>query len=510
MDKVSIQEALVSNFIKLLGAKGQGSRSTSAGITTISGDASSASAADFAECLSDDATSTDIVCTIPCMEMNLDAKAKEALPNVGNHFSIADKPTMTATVLTATSEASENTSKMEEAAAKTLGNITSWTKSTLIHAPPAAAKNIAVSFSSLVAARVRAWTLLLLRHSLTTGNSSSRSQLLSMLSSDIDIISMQTSFTTLPLPESAREHQKEADVILPLLFEAKLQICIQGKDDVVFLRAPGTVSGHFSKGFQPGLVKVDIRLDTNALFNTMVEQARLVVFKAVSQATNVGSPKGPIDTGAANVPTPMDACRKEQSSETRPDTRALSSFSSALSLSAKAAEDSPRLAKARHSALKLNSILQGTSSANVGDVQPQPTNKFRKIRSVQWDTALDVKKNNNFPPTKRQRQVQSNSRLRSFKSFGRPHGSDGRREAKNATFGDFGRSPSGPIWGKNGKLLNHPTPGGLVSSTLSTIALESSGPVQSNQNATFDVPPKTMKRTATALESWLVQNATGR
>lgn len=280
---------------------------------------------------------------------------------------------------------------------------------------------------------------------------------------------------------------------------------------IILKKCSSRSPAHFSRGGHPGLVKVDVRLDTNSLFNTMVEQARLVVFKAVSQATNVGTPKGTVEPGAPDAPKPMET---EKPSESRPDTRALASFSSALSLSAKAAEDSPRLAKARHSALKLNSILQGNAPGNVGDVQPhsqpQPTNKFRKNRSVQWDTALDVKKMNNFPPAKRQRQVQSNSRLRSFKSFGRPHGSDGRREAKNATFGDFGRSPSGPVWGKNGKLLNHPTPGGLASSTLSTIAMESSDQIQSNQNATFDVPPKTMKRTATALESWLVQNATGR
>jgi len=505
MDKISIQEALVSNFTVLIGAKAQGSQSTSAGITTICGDSSSASASDFAECLSEDATSMDVVCTMPSLEMNLDTKTKEALPSVGNHFSTSDeKPTMTATVLKATSETSENTSKMEEAAAQTLGNLTSWTKSTLVHAPPASSKSIAVSFSSLVAARMRAWTLLLLRHSLTTGNAASRSQLLSMLSSNIEITSTKTTFKTLPLPESAREHPKEADVILPLLFEAKLQICIQNKNDAVFLRAPGTVAGHFSKGNQPGLMKVDIRLDTNALFKSMVEQARLVVFKAVARATNVGTPNGDTDTGVN-----IDKRRKTTNNRGTTNPRALASFSSALSLSADAAADSPRLQKARHSAIKLNSILQGSSGA--GGPLPQPNNKFRKVRSVQWDNSLDVKKKIPLPPpAKRQRQIQSQNKLRSFKSFGRPHGEDGRREARNATFGDYGRGPSGPTWGKNGKLLNHPTPGSLMPSRLSMMGLQDSDSDQSNKNATFEIPPKKMKRTATALESWLVQNATSR
>jgi hypothetical protein len=64
-----------------------------------------------------------------------------------------------------------------------------------------------------------------------------------MLSSNIEIKSTETNFKTLSLPDEARSHPKEADVILPLLFEAKLQVSIQGKDDSVFLRAPGTISG---------------------------------------------------------------------------------------------------------------------------------------------------------------------------------------------------------------------------------------------------------------------------
>lgn len=245
MDKLSIQEALVSNFVSLLGAKAQGLQTTSSGITTVTGVTSSSSDDDFSECLSDAIDFSDIVCTLPSMEMKIDSKAKDSLPGVGSHFEKpADRPEMAASVLNA-SDNSENASSVEKAAAKTLGNITSWTKSTLAYAPQAATKNISSSFSSLVSSRVRAWTLLLLRHSLTTGDAASRTRLLSMLSSNIEIKSTETSFKTLPLPDEARSQPKEADVILPLLFEAKLQVSIQGKDDSVFLRAPGTISGEF-------------------------------------------------------------------------------------------------------------------------------------------------------------------------------------------------------------------------------------------------------------------------
>ena len=112
-----------------------------------------------------------------------------------------------------------------------------------MYAPQAASKSISTSFSSLVASRIRAWTLLLLRHSLTTGDAASRSRLLSMLSSKVEIVSTVTSFKTLPLPDSAKAHAKEADVILPLLFEANMTISLQGKNESVLLRAPGTVAG---------------------------------------------------------------------------------------------------------------------------------------------------------------------------------------------------------------------------------------------------------------------------
>lgn len=250
-------------------------------------------------------------------------------------------------------------------------------------------------------------------------------------------------------------------------------------------------TGHFAKGDQPGLLKVDVRLDTNSLLESMVEQARLVVFKAVARATSVN----------------MDSLNKKP---VKPNVNkeSMSTFSSALNLSADAVAQSPSLQKARSSALRLNSILQGNGGGP--SMSPMPS-KIRKTRSVQWDGAVGVKAVAHqiaAPPAKRQRLVQSQARLRSFKSFGRPHGGESGREAKNATFGDFGRSPAGPVWGRDGKLINHPRPG-MMTSRLSNLAVDS-GATESNQNATFDAPPKRMKRTATALESWLVNNATRR
>lgn len=269
-------------------------------------------------------------------------------------------------------------------------------------------------------------------------------------------------------------------------------------------------------------MKVDLRLDTTALLESMVEQARLVVFKAVARAT----------------PGAGDKTKRVKGGE--PAERDTSTFRSALNLSAADAEKSTRLQKARSSALRLNSILQDKSDGN-----PAPLSKTRKTRSVQWESPLDLpaKDANNFPSAKRQRFVSSQARLRSMKSFGRPH-ADRSHGPKNATFNDFGRNvgvAGGPTWGRDGKLRNHPVPGGgMPQSRLS--GLQPGGNWQSSsQNATFDLSaprpktrisaglsqslnfskrsaaqkigigglPSTLPRTATALESWLVNKSQG-
>jgi len=271
---------------------------------------------------------------------------------------------------------------------------------------------------------------------------------------------------------------------------------------------------------KPGLTKVAITLDTKALLESMVEQARLVVFKAVARATP-GGQKAPKQHAPATNGGGMD-----------------SSFSSALNLSDDAAAQSTRLQKAKSSALRLNSILQGKS-----DGTGAPMSKTRKNRSVQWGPSLNVPSkdpSNNVPSAKRQRFVQSQARLKSMKSFGRPHAEHG-YEPKNATFNDFGR-PVGPTWGKDGKLRNHPVP--MNSSRQNMLGGLGAAQGSSSKNATFDLSsgggpvksrtrispqlaaglsfgrtqsrmglggalPSTLPRTATALESWLVKKAQG-
>jgi hypothetical protein len=196
----------------------------------------------------------DVVLTLPSLDLRLSDSEVSILPEVGGMSGFGsqrpdakssdnvERPTMAASVLNLATEGKAN---IEQKAAQNIGKQTSWTKSTLRYASGAVATNISESFIHLVDARVKAWTLLLLRHSLSTGDSQSRSRLLNMLSAKIKSGSVKTNFKTLPLPPSAAGKPKEADVVLPLLFEANLEVSMQDKCESVLIRAPGTVSGKY-------------------------------------------------------------------------------------------------------------------------------------------------------------------------------------------------------------------------------------------------------------------------
>lgn len=227
------QEQILARFAGCLGAS---SDSPFAG----------SSANDFARCLSPSVAAESVVCSLPSLDMpppppKEDGGKSSPLPELGQHREKAKVPEMAASVLN--SAAVTPSYGEDEEAVRHLGTLTSWTKSSLIYASPAVNKNVSATLSSLIDARVRAWTLLLLRHSLSTGDGASRSRLLSMLSCSVKLKTTTTTFQTLPLPDSARGQPKEADAILPLLFEAQIQLSIHDKVETVSLRAPGTIAG---------------------------------------------------------------------------------------------------------------------------------------------------------------------------------------------------------------------------------------------------------------------------
>jgi hypothetical protein len=255
------------------------------------------------------------------------------------------------------------------------------------------------------------------------------------------------------------------------------------------------------------LANVEIRLDTRVMLTSMSDQARVVVFKAVASATKTPLPPDAVATLRGNI-------KEDIPSHPTPNINAsaLAGFKSALNLSPSLTDQSPRLQKARSSALRLNGVLHGKQTVE----SPSALLGMRKIRSVKWDTPAQLPKFNLTPALapapKKQRVAQNAAKLKSFKSFGRAHAGDFGSGPRNATFGEYGGRQ--PFWGRDGRLLNHPSARQAEdpSDQLGMTAI-------AEKNATFDMlKPRrpapvmavtgSLPRTATALESWLVKEST--
>ena len=235
-DDISQQEAVVAKLAGLLGKETKGG---------LDGDMNSAK--HVKGFFSKDVVEQDVVLVLPSLDIQLSEKNGGAIPDVGEsrnavNDGLPQRPTMTASVLTS---AAKDAANAELEVAKSLGENSSWTKSTVGFAPAALVNNLSQSFSRLLGSRMKAWTLLLLRHSLSTGDESSRKRLLGILAASLKVESVTTNFSTIPLPESAKGQEKQADVILPLLFGATVTVTGQDetKGEPVTMRAPGTISG---------------------------------------------------------------------------------------------------------------------------------------------------------------------------------------------------------------------------------------------------------------------------
>ena len=82
-------------------------------------------------------------------------------------------------------------------------------------------------------------------------------------------------------------------------------------------------------GLGMGLVKVDVLLDTGVMLESMVQQARMIVFKAVAKATSATDASQPDSNGESRQVNPR-----------QPLATTLAGFSSALNISSGASEDS--------------------------------------------------------------------------------------------------------------------------------------------------------------------------
>ena len=264
-----------------------------------------------------------------------------------------------------------------------------------------------------------------------------------------------------------------------------------------------------------------ISLDTGVMLSSMIDQARLIVFKAVANVTKAKLPPSmsTASVGPTKDSTTTDGTAKEkkqvlQLEPSLPGNVAarLTGFRSSLGLSTMPVTDTPpTLQKARNSALRLNSILLGKP-----DKDGKPTQLgMRKGRSIQWSSPAQMPTIPAPLATKKQRMAENAAKLTSIKSFGRPHGGDFGSGPRNATFGEYGQGAR--MWGRDGRMAHHPLP--MQSSMgVDSDSVGLTGLVE--RNATFDLSrtPTTssarmgtasaLPRTATGLENWLLKTST--
>lgn len=230
-----------------------------------------------------------------------------------------------------------------------------------------------------------------------------------------------------------------------------------------------------------GLRKVIVWLDTGVVLSSLIDQARIVVLKAVASATKTPVTNWqPSSKPVAPSSSSFEKINEESSSTV--GSESLSALRSSLNLSPLDEDSSPRLHKAHASALKLNSVLHGNSSMNRA---PTATTGLRKVRSVKWEEPMQAPKlgPSLAPNPKKLRLVETACKLKSFKSFGRPHGGDFGSGPKNATFGAFGGAGSAGVWGRDGRLAHHPTP--MFQSSIQSDQIGLTG--VADRNATFDL-----------------------
>jgi hypothetical protein len=204
-----------------------------------------------------------------------------------------------------------------------------------------------------------------------------------------------------------------------------------------------------------------VRLDTGVVLSSLVDQARIVVLKAVASATQTPVSSFPPSSTSNVVLTTAPNIQSAQSEEMHQDSEypaisRMSTLRSALNLTPTDTKESPRLQKARSSALKLNSVLHGRDVTG----RTPTTTGLRKVRSVKWEEPIQALRlaPSLGPTPKKLRLVETAGKLKSFKSFGRPHAGDFGSGPRNATFGAFGGSGNTGVWGRDGRLAHHPRP----------------------------------------------------
>ena len=225
----------------------------------------------------------------------------------------------------------------------------------------------------------------------------------------------------------------------------------------------------------------------------------MVVLRTVATATKTEVPLPSNDGGHQATASEAQEMTSVNSHGVTQAGANISTFGSALNLSSDSATRSdgsgPRLQKARASALKLTSVLHHKSDADGGNIG------VRRNRSVKFDGfSQSTTPGGAAAPSPKKFKGAIVNKLKSFKSFGRPHAPDGPGGPRNATFAEFDRP--GGAWGRDGRMAYHPSPMQQGSDPFS----EAPTP---KGNATFDFGKAGLQSRSAALSNFGLKRSSG-
>jgi len=250
--------------------------------------------------------------------------------------------------------------------------------------------------------------------------------------------------------EFGMEH---CDLVIPIQFKASIDVTLQNHQVTVHLTAPATVGAIFADN-SPLIQYADISVNTDMLVSSMVEQARLVVFQAVSRTTSstekVIECLNPHQIYSLSLGSMENTTKESLTSGGR--SRYLLQENTTPPIDEDEASRHLNMNDNGH-ALKLSGSSTFTSLLKrPGSFHQRPRNLAQaRNKSVQWDTNF-TKKAMDFSGLKRGRisTLSSGPVLkRSTKSFGKAH-AEIFESSRNASFAEFGNIAQNPLLKKSG------------------------------------------------------------
>ena len=175
---------------------------------------------------------------------------------------------------------------LEESAALNLARTMTLYRKQIEDIPMTLLANLCSSFRSLIDARLRSSIQAFVRQLHQQKDSTLTRVLVGLLAcspSPILPSTIVTSFRTLP----ACEITPTGEVIMPLVVECIIDLKIFGNLETVTIVAPGTIQTALGNDFM--IQQAEIVLDTLAMLQSMMKQARIAVRKAVATGSTVAT-----------------------------------------------------------------------------------------------------------------------------------------------------------------------------------------------------------------------------